>query len=314
MEKIKKIICLLFIALFLISPVYGETIKETQQAADTAVAYATSGEEAWAHGPYFYQSHPYYYIQFLTDENLTGVLILDAENGEIVKEIDTIEKISYTVWYLNNVTSEIIPAYNITVDTYQKSAVRLNETAETLEQEARFMSEGDKNKVNDAAEAYRNMAILIEEYADMLSNTIPIMEDIVNGNKSYENAIKLAEENDKVEKVIIKMDPAYDDVIENTNAYYDILIEKSSTYRLNKTLTQDYKTTFNNVWTQEKSIIVTAGLDAFEEDRQTVKEKQERDVQLAKDRIKTAEAPGFGILLAICAILISCILINRKKK
>ncbi len=311
MGKIKKMACLLFMILFLVSPAYGEMLNGTQ-AADAAVTYAAGEEEAWAHGPYYYQSHPYYYIQFMTGDNLTGVLILDAENGELIKEADTIEKISYTVWYLNNVTPEIIPAYNVTIDTYQKSAIRLNETAKALEQEARFMTEGDKKRVNDAAEAYKNMAVLIEEYADMLSNTIPIMEDIISGNRSYENAVKLAEENDKVEKVIIKMDPAYDNVIENMNMYYDILIEKSSTYRLNKTLTQDYKTTFNNVWTQEKSMVIADGLDAFKEDRQTVKDNQERDIRLAEERNKTAEAPGFGILIAISAVLIVCLIINRK--
>ncbi|MDR2944321.1 MAG: hypothetical protein LBU81_04465 [Methanosarcinales archaeon] len=314
MEKIKKTACILFMILFLISPAYGEMLNSTQEAADTAVAYAAAGEETWAYGPYYYQSHSYYYIQYLTNGTLTGVLLLDGENGEIIKETETVEKISYTIWYLNNVTPEVIPAYNITVDTYQKTVPALNEMARKLEQEARQMSGEDKTKTNDAAAAYKEMAVLIEEYADTLSNTIPTMEAVASGNRSYENAIKLTEEYGEVEKVLIEMGQSYDNVIENVNAYCDILIENSSKYGLNKTLMQDYKTVFNTNMEQEKALFVTANLDAFEEDRLTVKEHQEEDTRLAEERIQITEIPGFGMLLSICAVLLVCCLISRKKK
>jgi hypothetical protein len=265
-------------------------------------------------GPYTYENHPYYYAEMTTNRTLSGVLIVDGESGEIITDKIIAEKISYTRAYLENVTPENLAAYEAVRETYSVSAAICRQKAELFRNEIPLYNANERQQLGTIVQSYTDAANVYDEMATLFEDVIKTQTDVVNGNASYENAIILAKQMKDFEEDLQNLGKAYDKVMADTNTYYDVLINGAATYNLNATQLRDYKLINDNTMKQEKEIMVTQQLALVKEDNENTKNRVENDMQVMDEILKTNDVPGFGVLLAICAVLITGVLIQKRRK
>ncbi|WNY25562.1 hypothetical protein MsAc7_11140 [Methanolapillus millepedarum] len=303
------ILSLLFI-LMMLTPALGAISLE--DAWITAGGYSIGDGEQMDMNLYTLESHPYYFVEYSVNNTLTGVLVIDGETGEVVKDSETVQKISYTNFYLKNVTQEYISGLNISAQVYKASSDFCNKQADLFKKEIPTLKDGDRQKLGTIAQSYQEAGTAYGEMATLYGEVAVVASDVVSGNRSYENAMKLTGQMDELEKILIKLGTAYDHVIADMNIYFDILIENPEAYRVNKTQMEDYKVLFNTNWPQEKELIVNALLQSIEDDRENTKNRTEVDVQLMDVRVKTAEMPGFTFFLTAAVLGLAAIVAGKK--
>jgi len=298
------------IILMMIVPSLGAITKS--EAEQVVLPYVKTEETVKMAGPYTYENHAYYYAEITISKTLNGVLIIDAESGNVVTDREIAKKISYTNAYFENVTPENLAAYNISKEIYVAAAASCRQTAEMFKLEIPLYKADDREKLGTIVQSYQEIAGLFDELANIYGQNSATQADIISGNTSYENAVKLTNQIKEMENTFRKLDGSYDKVMADTNTYFDVLINGAAEYNLNATLYADLKLVSSTTWTQEKEIIVTQQIALIEEDKTNTEKRVETDMQLMDARLNAA--PGFGILLAVCAVLIGGILIQKRRK
>ncbi|MDV0445473.1 hypothetical protein MmiAt1_10530 [Methanimicrococcus sp. At1] len=307
-----KMFLVLLVFLFLIAP--ASAALNMEEAREKALEYAGSGEWRDVSGPYTYQSHPYYYAEYGKGYDTTGLLILDGETGEIITNKETAEKISYTHYYLADVNASYISGYESNRDVYKLSAAACRQKAEMFKSELPAYKEADRKKVELSAAAYSNIAVQWDELAALFDRIIPVLTDVKDGNLSYENAVILTEQVEEFEKALKGIGKSYDEIIEVTGIYCDVLLANSNLHTLSDQQVEDYKLLTVTALKQEKKEIVENQLSYIELDNKEMEEKTKSDMQFKDAKLEKAETPGFGLLAAVCAVFIGTVLYGRKRK
>ena len=297
------------IILMMIVPSLGAITKS--EAEQVVLPYIKTEETVKMVGPYTYENHAYYYAEITISGKLNGVLIIDGESGKAVTDQEIARKISYTRAYLENVTPENLAAYNISKEAYVAAAASCRQTAEAFKKEIPLYEAEDREKLGTVVQSYQEIASLFDELANLYGQNSATQADVISGNASYENAMILTNQIKDIESTLKKLEGAYDKVIADTNTYYDVLINGAAKYKLNATLYADLKLVSNSNWVQEKEVIVTQQIALIDEDNTTTETRVETDMQMMDARLNAT--PGFGLLLAVCSILIVGVLIKRRK-
>ena len=300
------------IILMIMTPALGAITKD--EAAQSVLPYSKTHDALNIIGPYTYGNHPYYYAEMKTNGSLSGVLIVDGENGEIVTDKNVAEKISYTRAYFENVTPENLAAYNISKDIYTASAIVCKQRADLFKNEIPLYNADEREKLGTIVQSYQETADLFEELAKFFEKNGAVQVDIMSGNASYENAMLLTSQVKEFEEILQKLDKAYDKIMADTNTYYDVLINGAAVYNLNATQLADYKIVSDATMKQEKEIIVTQQIALIEDDKNNTEARVEKDMQLMDELLKKKGIPGFSILAVVCAVLIGGILIQKRRK
>lgn len=309
--KFIKSTLLILTLLLLITPAFAAITQD--EAWNISNKYAKTDETIGIAEIITYQSHPYYYVEYSKNGYVTGVLILDAENGEIVKDENIWDKITFTHYYLYNVTNESIAGYNISAETFKSSVLVCEQKAELYKKELQYYKEGHRNQISPIVDSYAEAAELFGKMAVLCEEHVIVQSAVVNGDRSYENAMILYDYISDYEKILYELDPVYDEIGELTDVYYDILIENANYYQVNKTLMEDYKIVSQNAIKQEKNYIIQQQIAIIEKDRNDTQERMTLDKKLIKERIESVEIPGFGVLIAISSILTVGFLLRKKK-
>lgn len=331
-KNIVKLAAVAFALLVLATPALGTlTADEAAQALiDTTYMY---GHDHYSMFGFTYQNNKYYHAELTrggtleggmsTGGTLSGVLIINAETGELVTDEETAKKISYARAYLIDMKRSEIEDYRAGKELYTTSATICRQKVEIYKQELPHFNTADQQKLRTIVQSYQEAAIVFDELADLFGKIILVMEDIADGKASYENVMLLTDYIDEYEKLLNKLDGAYENMIADASTYFDILIEGASRYGVNANQMSDNKINTTNELNLERELLITLQIRFIEEERERLKQRVDTDIKLMNevignneirnDEVKNNEIPGFGILLALCA-LIGLALFTRRKK
>ena len=301
------------IILMIVTPALGAISKEN--AAEAVSSHVLSGETLEMYGPYTYKNHAYYYAEMSTDTSITGILIIDAETGKIVEDLEIAKKIIYTKTYLADATPENLAAYNVTRDWYTSAAAVWREKSEAYKKEIPLYKAEERAKFETIVQSYQEAATLYEELSEIMKRAAETQADIIKGNASYENAVKFSNQMTEYENSLKKMGTLYDKIMAETNAYYDVLINGAATYKLNATQMSDYKLLSETAIRDEKDRMITQIIALIQEDNANTEERVNSEMEVMEVRLKTGNSiPGFGILAAVGMVLAVGFLIRRKEE
>jgi PGF-CTERM protein len=317
-KTVKTLFLLIFALTLLTAPVLG-TISD-EEAVNIAEKYLKNNETATVYGPYTCQNRPYYYTEYIADNastNLSGVLVIDKSTGNVVSDEQTLRQILFTVYYLKNVSNEVVAASNLTALQYKTTASNYEQQAETVKNTRPYIKEGDWNKMENLEQYNRDVANLFNKMAATHEEIAAAGMDVLDGNLSYENAMKLSKLFTDLGKDLKLLDAAYDNVSRDMNIYYDILIESPGYYQVNATLMSDLRILYNANIALEKQVIELF-IDEIEKDFQNTQTFEDSGVLLSNERIKTNSKsnsiPGFGFIAAVFALSVIGVFIRRQKK
>ena len=278
---------MLVVVLLSMTPV-ACSINQTD-AEQIALKYKDTDESLKICGPYTYMDHPYYYIEFRTEDTKTGVIVIDGMSKELIKDLNIIEKISYTHCVLNGtegISNEKIAQYASELRQISKEMKDWNtEINKTLQQGSADLNSTEKKQLSDRSQALTKFEISLTNVANGFDRFVTIKKDVLNGNKSYENA-------EKMMNTVSEMNRNIDDFILSTkgleSAIYEDLNKEGGIVQLER-------------YSKE--------LEKFEK---KLEENVSWDVTSAEARKKSI--PGFVLMSAVCSILIMVgILIKRRK-
>ncbi|MDY0266107.1 MAG: PGF-CTERM sorting domain-containing protein [Methanimicrococcus sp.] len=305
-------ITLILVLILLIVP--ASAAMTMTQAKEKALEYAKNDEWRDVSGPYSYQSKSYYYVEYGKSYNATGILVLDAETGDIIKDKNIAEKVAYTHYYLWNVTDKYITDTENAIDVYKLSAVVCRQKSDMFKSELPAYKDADRKKVEQSVNAYSEVAGLWDQKASVMEEMIPILKDITSGNKSYESAMIITKKIDEFEKTLNSISTAYDKISESTDIYCDVLIANSNLHAMTNQQVEDYRTATKTVLKQEKKQLITEQLNLIEAEKKEMDENITRDMKFMDARIEKAETPGFGIVVAVSALLIVGMFMRNRRK
>ena len=310
MKGIKWIV-IAAIILMVATPAFGAISKE--DASKSVSSYVLSGETSEIYGPYTYENHAYYYAEISTEKSITGILIVDAESGKIIEDLEIAKKIVYTKTYLADATPENLAAYNVTRNWYTSAASVCREKSEAYKKEIPLYKAEERAKFETIVQSYQEAATLYDGLSDIMKRAAETQADVIKGNASYENAVKFSNQMTEYENSLKKMGTTYDKIMGETNAYYDVLINGAATYKLNATEMSDYKLLSETAIKQEKDRMITQVITLIQEDNANTEERVNSEMEVMEARLKTRNSiPGFGILAAIGMVLAVGFLIRRK--
>ena len=308
-----KWITIAAIILMIATPAFGAISKE--DASKSVSSYVLSGETSEIYGPYTYENHAYYYAEISTDKSITGILIVDAESGKIIEDLEIAKKIIYTKTYLADATPENLAAYNATRDGFNNASVAYREKSEAYKKEIPLYKAEERAKFETIVQSYQEAATLYDGLSDIMKRAAETQADIIKGNASYENAVKFSNQMTEYENSLKKMGTIYDKIMGETNAYYGVLINGAATYKLNATEMSDYKLLSETAIKQEKDRMITQVITLIQEDNANTEERVNSEMEVMEVRLKTRNSiPGFGILAAVGMVLVAGFLIRRKEK
>ena len=308
----KKLIIfgLLMIIALLVMTSSAYAISQTD-AEQIALKYRYDDENLKVYGPYTYELSSYYMADFypINDDGLTnGVLIINAETGEFLKDRETAKKIALTHFIVEN-NDVYIDNHAGLAEVYSREEKIQRESTKTIENASELMKNQSFGTMIEAvkktADAYASLNETITKI-DALENKIK------NGNKSYENALEIRRLNDEYISLLEGLVEMDDEYKAHLIRYYDELGH-----------TPGYNSDRYS-WDNSKESHLKSH-DAVINDRRNELEleKENKDIcdsyiSFAVDpenqRISDEQVPGFGILLAVCAILIGGVLIQKRRK
>ena len=279
-----KLFVLIAVMLLLITPAFG-AISE-YEASETAAKYLHDGETVVAHGPYTYMSQPYYYIEFRTGNTKTGVMFIDGTYNEPITDKATEEKIAYTHYALKNLDSASltqIEQASSELQNFKAMIKNLNSYVNENKQAIASLDSSEQNKINDTVNALNKMDNPTTVLADKFDEYVVIGKDVLNGNKSYDNAKKIMDMTNGMSK--------------NLDEFILVAKELSSTNE--------------ELGMSDRLIQFEVVSDELKELDQNTENTISEDVKSAESRKKPV--PGFGLLFTVCSILIVGVLIKRRK-
>ena len=279
-----KIFVLAAIILLLITPALG--VISEYEAQGAVAKYQHDDEIAIAYGPYTYMDHPYYYIEFKTGNIKTGVMFIDGISKEPITDKSIMEKIAYTHYALGDIDfASLTQMAQVSTELRQiPIMVRdLNNYVNENQRAIAYLNSSEQKKINDMLNILNKMNYSAMKIANTSDEFIAIGRDALNGNKSYDNAKKImnaangmARDFDEFSAVVKEMS-AIDEEFDMSGELIQLEIVSDELRRLE----QDAEK--NVSW----------------------------DVSSAESRINSI--PGFGMLFAVCSLLIGGVLIKRRK-
>ena len=314
-----KLAVITAIILMMITPSLGAITKS--EAEQVALPYVRTDETLKIIGPYTYKNHSYYYAEITIIDSLSGVLIIDGENGKVVTDKEIAEKVSYTRASFENVTSIELEAFKRSKTVYTDVAASNRQMAELFEDEMTRHNASDRKKLEAIVNSYREEADVHDILANNMEQISATQADIISGNASYENAMILTDQKKDWEDNLQKLGKALDKLRASTNAYYGGPTKNDS---------------LDAAMKESKEVFVTKTTADIEEEKTNTKNRVELDMKLMAARLNMtsgsetsgikksevekpkvekpgAETPGFGLLFAVCSILIVGVLIKRRK-
>ena len=191
-KTIIKLVAVAFILLMLAAPAFGAL--NGFQAASAASKYQHVNELAQAFGPYTYQGHPYFYVEFTTNGVHTGTVIIDGVTGNST-DLETARKIAFTHYVLGNITAESTAE---TARSLAESRQYMRELQEMQNEMSRLathprLTATERNEIREAERILTNMTVAFTPLITHTERLLAIERDALNGSRSYENAVKYME-------------------------------------------------------------------------------------------------------------------------
>ena len=276
-----KLFTFVLIALILATPALG-ALNEYEAGA-AATKYQHTGEIATAYGPYTYLNHPYYCVEFDTNGSVTGVVIIDGISGELA-DMETARKISYAHNLLREINADSINSLVQDSTDFKNLAKEMKNLSDEIENNqlttSPYLNSSTKQQMKDISKVVIKMEMSMTKLATTLDNQIVLERATLNGNKSYENAVKIMN--------------GYNETARNMDELIPILREAESI------MEEDMGITELEVYNDE--------LKRAEQDLQ-----KSVDWDISSMESRANEIPGFSLLISICSILIVGVLIKRRK-
>ena len=199
------------VLLVLIAPAFG--MLSEFQATAAAAKYQNPNELATVFGPYTYQDHPYFYIKFTESGIKTGVIIIDGISGNS-SDLETARKIAFTHYVLGDITFENTAEMTIRITELRRV---IRETQEAQNELKRIMTfphwtAAERNEMRELEIILPDLIMSYTNFMHHMEQALTIERDVLNGSKTYENAIKrmeisgeLHKETDRQIEILIKM-------------------------------------------------------------------------------------------------------------
>ena len=191
-KSIVKLVAVAVVLLMLTAPAFGAL--NGFQAASAASKYQNVNEIAQAFGPYTYQGHPYFYIKFTTDGVHTGTIIIDGISGES-SDIETARKIAFAHYVFGNITAENTAETARNITEYRQIIRELQEGQNEISRLAASprLTAAERNELREIEVIFTNMTVSFTSFVAHMENALAIERDVLNGSRSYENAVKYME-------------------------------------------------------------------------------------------------------------------------
>lgn len=302
-------LALVVAVLFMIAPAYGLITKDN--AKQIASGYQYSDELIEIYGPYTISNQPYYFADYYPREDdgqTTGALIIDAETGEIVKDTGIINKMIMMHSWFAPISSDRIDDLEMASAYYQICIEFMEEDIEITEESSEVMKQKNYSKNIKVSRQIQNYSNDLKKNTD---RKIIVCKKIVSGEYSYENALELK-----------NLTEDYISLLE------DYLIAREE-YRVQSVLYYDMGNTvgYNSdrySWEKSRENYL-AGLDL---DTEIIQE--ELDIEMQNKELKEtyvaftaesipirtadSETPGFGIAVAVSALLVAGMFMRNRRK
>ena len=255
------------------------------EAATAAAKYQYDNELARAYGPYTYLNHPYFYVEFATAGTTTGVVIVDGISGNLVDNTDTARKISYTHNVLKDIDSSSVSSDAQDAADFRQLSKEMRDLNDEIDKNqlttSIYLNESEKQQMRDLSRVIVKMEISITNFANTLDKQVIAERDVLNGNKSYENSVKITN--------------GYKEMARNADELIPIFKE------------------FESIIGESLGI---AELEVYNDELKRVEQELQRSVNwdISSMESRKNSVPGFGVLLAICAVLITGVLIQKRRK
>ncbi|MDV0446729.1 hypothetical protein MsAg5_05810 [Methanosarcinaceae archaeon Ag5] len=310
MKKIMMGILSLLLILILITPAFGAISQF--QAAEAAKPYQHDGELSYAYGPYTYEGRPYYYISFTTNDTQTGTLVVNGEDGTIVKDTDTIRKIVFTHFMLQDITSDSVASDISNLTESKKDEQEFGSIGQTMKRLLPYLKTEDEEKVKGLISSFSKLEADFQKMNQIDEETIKIEKDVVGGNKSYENAKKISDQYQKAIDIGNEFMDDFKNAVNQMNAFYDIFIDNSNYYRTNKNEWIEDKKEFNIEMegTIDELEVLLSELTYLINTEAT--KSIEWDVESAESRISANETPGFSFFLTAAILGLAAIVVGKR--
>lgn len=180
--------------LVLTTPAFG--VLNEFQAASAVSKYQHSNELATVYGPYTYLNHPYFYIEFTRNGTKTGVVIIDGRTGNVV-DIEAARKIAFTHHVLRDITETKSVETSEALTRYRQLSRELQEKQDELNfllmHPFLFLSTAERNEIRDQRRAMANAERFYDAIIPHVEQILTIERNVLNGSRSYENAIRYME-------------------------------------------------------------------------------------------------------------------------
>jgi hypothetical protein len=217
MNKTIKIIFLSLVAIMLLAaPAMG--IITEDELFKIAEKHSKTSEKTDVYGPYTTQNKSYYYAEYRTGNVLTGVLVIDVSNGNVVADEKTLRQVLFAVYYLMNTNNDSIAFSNESAQQYKAAAQHYAN------------NQSIANIFNKMAETYEEIETIEKRV-------------VLNVSMSYENAMRLSQLHNGLEASLKSLNAVYNDDMADvaglTKEDIEDMIEEMETHLQNSKARED---------------------------------------------------------------------------
>jgi hypothetical protein len=287
-----------------------------EQTKQIAAPYKYSNENMTVYGQYTYKNVPYYLVEFSPADNeslITGVLVIDAGTGKIVTDKEIADKIITAHIIIYTLSSQYISSLENT-SKYFKNYIEFvkvdikttEDAAETMKQQSNFSS------IIETDKKIENSTLLLKENTDQ---KIIIAKKISAGDGSYESVAALKALDDKYISLLEDYLELRKEYRTQSIRYYDLGTQigfnpdrynwAAGKDRYLAGIDSDTKVIEDELKVEKENKVMIDGYISFASDSM--------DSRLPKTKTET-ETPGFTFLIAVSALLLISLLIEKRKK
>jgi len=314
--KLKRLLCGLCVSLLLLSffAAPGLSAVGEEEINQVAESYKFEDETFEIYGPYTYAGHPYKLIRYSPAENemTTSVLVIDSETGEIITDTNLAEKI-ITVFVVSLIISpQYISGLEYDSGYFASYQNMMSENVKSVESTSIAMRSISYLGLISVCQKSSRICSDLKENTDA---RVVIAKKIDAGDKSYENAKQYLELEEKQISLMEELTVLLEEFEVQSIIYYDSVLasvsnsDRNAWERSKAAYIEDVDITMNQTVTAlktEKELFNL--LEAY-----IVFSTEAMKERLPEEETATKrEIPGFGILIAVCAILAAGILIKRR--
>ena len=316
----RKIILLtIFISTLACFIATAEQLSE-YEATKIGTTYTFEGEMCESYGPYEYDNHPYYVCSIYDDDILKSEIVIDANSGEVVTE----ESLAKAI-----IKNDLILTVLHTEDNYHLNmdyAETYRENIEIFDSDIDFWIQirdsasnpAQKENAQEAADLSQDIKSEYENLLDMTENLIQVQTKIKAGGtfEDAENLYEAEKESYHAEKQFVT---TMNVAINKTPEIYDNVLNSNYRYGTSENEWKQYKSGLVNFYKGERDSS-RSNMAYWESMSSTLDTDTQWIYESMMDRVQEVEAvsaantlPGFTLLIASFALLISGIFIKRMK-